>query len=147
MRWIVVLAALLGGCASLSPYDRMGSRPADASYRKLVLSSSSTAGSGSSVDVTLFIKAFDSGGKLGLCGYYLASGSGSDYIEMVGDQLSSADSVLSVDSEKVGDLSLLRWSASERDAVANCVQSKVAWKSSYSGGRIGISTPAVRRNG
>jgi hypothetical protein len=143
---LVAIALVLAGCAG-SPYNSIGTETADQSYRTLVLTAQSSGGWRSPTTISLFIKAFESNGKLGLCGYYTTSGSSSAYTDLVGNMLASNDSQLQIGGEVVGSLRFLRWNPSQRDAVANCVEARAAWDPSYSVGQIGIYAPGARGNG
>jgi hypothetical protein len=147
MKWIIVFAALLAGCASLSPYDRIGTQEADGTYKKITFSINSSGGWRSPTNVVVFIKTFESSGKLGICGYYTATGSSSSYVDLIGISMASYDSTLSLGGEVVGNLGFLRLNERERDAVANCVLARPDWRSSYSTARVNVWLPAARSNG
>jgi hypothetical protein len=149
MRWIVALAVLLGGCASLAPYERIGTRKAEPGYRKIELTVHGSGGASGEMPVALYIKAFPSNGRLALCGYYTASGGGA-MTDLLAQMLSSNGSMLRLADETVGNLSFLypnpaRTSAA--DATASCVLARPAWKPDYATGRIEISTPSARMPG
>jgi len=144
MKRLIALTILLAGCTGLSPYDLIDSRQADSTYRKLAFTATSSGGWGSATAGAIFIKTFDSNGKLGLCGFYTASGSGSGYVDLLGTSIASHDSALFVDDEKVGNLAFLRLNASERDAMAGCVRAKVDWKPGYAKAKLNIYLPSVR---
>jgi hypothetical protein len=147
MKWIVVLAALLAGCAALSPYDRIDTREVDGTYRKIAFAINSSGGWRSSTNVAVFIKTFESNGKLGICGYYMAGGSSSAYVDLIGVSMASPDSTLSLGGEVVGNLGFLRLNGSERDAIANCVVARADWRPSYSTAHVNVWLPAARSNG
>jgi hypothetical protein len=66
MRWVVALAALLTGCASLSPYERIGTQKADRDYRKIEVAVHGSGSGGGDMPVAIFIKAEWSVGALRL---------------------------------------------------------------------------------
>jgi hypothetical protein len=149
MRGIVALAALLGGCASLSPYEQIGTRRAEPGYRKIELFVHGSGGASGDMPVAIFIKAFPSNGRLALCGYYMASGGGA-MTDLLAQMLSSNGSVLRLADETIGNLSFLypnAMKASATDATANCVLARPAWKPGYATGRLEISAPSARMPG
>ena len=149
MRWIVALAALLSGCAALTPYEQIGTRKADRDYRKMELTVHGSGGASGEMPVAIYIKAFSSNGRLALCGYYTASGGGA-MTDLLAQMLSSNDSVLRLANETVGNLSFLYPNAartSAADATVSCVLARPAWKPDYATGRMEISTPSARMPG
>jgi hypothetical protein len=149
MRWIVMLAALLTGCATLSPYEQIGTRKADRDYRKIEFTVHGSGTGGGDMPVAVFIKAFASNGRLALCGYYLASG-GSMMTDLLAQMLASGDSALRLGGETVGNLSFLQPNgamANQRDATAGCVLARPAWKPGYATGPMELSIPSARMQG
>jgi hypothetical protein len=149
MRWIVALAALLSGCASLTPYEQIGTRKAERDYRRIEFSVHGSGGASGDMPVAVFIKAFPSNGRLALCGYYVASGGGM-MTDLLAQMLSSNDSVLQINNETVGNLSFLYANAKgagATDATANCVLARPAWKPAYATGTLNLSMPSARMPG
>ena len=149
MKWIVALAALLTGCAALSPYEQIGTRKADRDYRKLEFSVHGSGGASGVMPVAVFIKAFPSNGRLALCGYYTASGGGA-MTDLLARMLANNDSVLEINNETVGNLSFLYPNAKgvgETDATANCVLARPGWKPDYATGPLRLSMPSARMEG
>ena len=139
----VTLAALLllTGCVSHPPITR--SEPLTVSYKRVDLPLSTNSGQYS---FPVFIRTFDDGGKLGVCGLALEPGGAlvTDIAYAIADDHHSQ---LILAGSPVSGLSFLRFHnllTPDSARVANCIRTEQAWTRKYANPQIWASWPPVR---
>jgi hypothetical protein len=123
---IALLAGVLAltGCAPA--YERLASQKPDATYEKLVITTTGTVGTN---QTPIFIKRFEDQGQLALCGYMLPGGT-ANFRDLIAGQTASRDSRFILNSQVVGDLSFIVSTAVTFDglgATAGCVRTQTPW--------------------
>src|SRR5260221_1877720 len=128
MKIAALAAALaLAGCAP--GYESLGFQKPDATYQKIVITQTIRGTGGGTNQVPVFIKRFEDGGRLALCGYVLPGGT-SVAKELLDAQLRSPDARFTLDSKTVGDLSFIAPTETAYDGLgarANCVRTQTPW--------------------
>lgn len=146
--WRALAGALLTlglvACTTQPPaYQALESRPADATYQRIPLGLTTSQGD---TTVIVFLKAFDVGGALGLCGYYLenATSRGS---QLVREMFRSPNSLITVGGTPVADTGFIlpnRFANSETDARAGCIRTPIGWQPGFLGSPIRLDLSGVR---
>jgi hypothetical protein len=125
IAFVVLAGIALGACAESNKY--LPAQRADSSYVKQTMGFTTNVGR---YDAAVYHKAFDSNGRLAMCGYVVVQTS-SCHAVMIAEWFKTAD--LTLGDAPVGKADFIKRTTpgyNEYDTSASCVETQVPWRPS-----------------
>jgi hypothetical protein len=144
MRYLVLAAALLTGCATAPKSTLTTSELTNSSYRTFNAAIAAKNNYGS-YGATFYVKAVQDGSKLGLCGMYLLDAPAA-FGQGVQNAFSDDRSWISVDGRKVATLAFLPGylpNTPDSNRRAACVRTETDWTPGLDRAPIRVGWPAA----